>query len=96
MHLLEDHVIPWMKKWHVGAGLMGEQGAESIHSHVKKLETTHASIPNPLDRLRYIFKMYMIETNPSLLSLRPEIKRRKKRTLPASPPESLPASDMEN
>ena len=79
MHLLEDHIIPWLRKWHVGAGLMGEQGAESIHSHVKKLEMTHASIPKPLDRLRYIFKMYMIETNPSLLSIKPDIKRRKKR-----------------
>lgn len=73
---------------------MGEQGAESIHSHVKKLENTHASIPNPLDRLRYIFKMYMIETNPSLLSLRPEVMTRKKRqqNLTASA-ESLPESD---
>lgn len=30
MHILEDHVIPWMQRWHIGARLMGEQGAESI------------------------------------------------------------------
>ena len=31
MHMLEEHVIPWLREWHVGFGLMGEQGAESIH-----------------------------------------------------------------
>ena len=34
MHLLEDHIIPWAKEWHVGFGLLGEQGAESIHARV--------------------------------------------------------------
>ena len=32
MHILEDHVVPWMRRWRIGAGLMGEQGAESIHA----------------------------------------------------------------
>ena len=27
MHLLEDHVVPFLRQWHgVGFGLMGEQG----------------------------------------------------------------------
>ncbi len=81
MHILEDHVIPWLRKWRVGAGLMGEQGAESLHAHLHKLERDYSGIPNKLDRLKYIFKMYNIETAPSLLELRPEIKRRKKRKL---------------
>ena len=46
MHTLEDHVIPWMKQWQIGAGLMGEQGAESIHAHFQNLERTYAGIPN--------------------------------------------------
>ena len=78
MHLLEDHVVPWMKRWGLGAGLMGEQGAESIHSHLNKLEATYSSIPNRVDRLRYIFNTYTLETTPELTSLRPAIKRRKK------------------
>ena len=32
MHLLEDHTVAWVQKWHVGFGLLGEQGAEPIHS----------------------------------------------------------------
>lgn len=45
-------------------------GRESIHAHINRLEATYAGIPNKLDRLKYIFKMYHIETPPSLLSLK--------------------------
>ena len=38
MHILKDHVIQWLRRWHVGAGVMGEQGAESLHAHPNKLE----------------------------------------------------------
>jgi hypothetical protein len=55
MHIMEDHIIPWLEQWHIGAGLMGEQGAESIHAHLMKLERQHDSIANPVDRLKYIF-----------------------------------------
>ena len=27
MHILEDHVVPWFSQWHLGFGLMEEQGA---------------------------------------------------------------------
>ena len=77
MHLLEDHVVPWIKRWGLGAGLMGEQGAESIHAHLNKLEATYSSIPNRVDRLRYIFNTYTLETTPELSSLRPAAKKRK-------------------
>ena len=60
---------------------MGEQGAESLHAHLHKLERDYCGVVNPVDRLKYIFKMYNLETAPQLLELRPEIKRRKKRKL---------------
>ena len=28
LHMLEDHLIPWVKRWRIGCGCMGEQGAE--------------------------------------------------------------------
>ena len=74
MHILEDHVIPWLRQWHVGAGLMGEQGAESVHTHLHSLERNFSGISNELDRL---FNMYNIETCPQLLELRPQPKKRK-------------------
>ena len=38
MQVMEDHTIPWLRKYRVGVGLMGEQGAESIHAQTMKLE----------------------------------------------------------
>ena len=33
-HLLEDHTVLWAKNTKVGFGLLGEQGAESIHARL--------------------------------------------------------------
>ena len=54
--------------------LMGEQGVESIHAHLMKLERTHQGIPNELDRLKYIVKEHILESDPSLTCLRPQIR----------------------
>lgn len=77
--LLEDHMLDWLRKYHLGAGLMGEQGAESIHAHLNRLESTYSSNPNRVDRLKYFFRMYNLETEPSLQTLKPEIKTRKRK-----------------
>ena len=66
MHIIEDHMVPWLKRWRLGSGLMGEQGTESIHAHLMKLERTHQGIPNELDCFRYIVKECMLESDPSL------------------------------
>lgn len=79
MHLLEDHMVDWLRQYHLGPGIMGEQGAESIHAHLNRLETTYGGVRNQLDRLKYIFEMYTIETAPSLQSLTPVVKKRKRR-----------------
>ena len=81
MHILEDHLVPWMRRWKVGCGIMGEQGAESIHAHLQQLERTYQGISNEVDRLKYIFKEQTLESAPSLTSLRPPIKKRKKHTV---------------
>ena len=77
MHILEEHVIPWVQRWRIGAGLMGEQGAESVHQHFMKLERVYQGIPCEIDRLRYIMKEHQIASDPSLSSLRPAPKKRK-------------------
>ena len=79
MHILEDHVVPWLERWGIGAGLMGEQGAESLHAHLNTLEANFASYPDKVDRLRYIFEMYSLETTPTLNNLQPEKRRRKRK-----------------
>ncbi len=43
MHMLESHVVPYFKQWGVGLGLMGEQGAESIHAAVNGISRAYAN-----------------------------------------------------
>jgi hypothetical protein len=44
LHPLEDHMAPWIRKWGgVGFGVMGDQGAESIHAGYKKGTETSAT-----------------------------------------------------
>ena len=75
MHMLEAHVIPWMKKWHVGFGIMGEQGAESIHKYFNSLERTSHSIPDRVDRMHNIMKEHLRHTAPSMVALQPAPKK---------------------
>ena len=63
---------------------MGEQGAKSIHAHMMRLERTHQGIANDVDRLRYIMKEHMLESAPSLTSLRPPPRKRRKKELSSS------------
>ena len=34
MHMLEEHTVPFLRRWHIRFGFMGEQGAESIHNSI--------------------------------------------------------------
>ena len=57
---------------------MGEQGAESIHAHLNRLDKQLNGIVNPLHRLKYIIKDHIIESLPRLNSLQPLPKNTKK------------------
>ena len=77
---MEDHIVPWVRRWRLGSGIMGEQVAVSIHAHIMRLERTYHGIPDNLERLKYVVREQIIESNPSLLELQPpETKRRKKK-----------------
>ena len=56
---------------------MGEQGAESIHAHMMKLDRIYHGIPKDVDRLKCVFKGQVLESAPSLTQLRPVPKKRK-------------------
>ncbi|XP_062502539.1 uncharacterized protein LOC134179620 [Corticium candelabrum] len=40
IHMLEEHVVPWIRRWKLGLGFHGEQGAESIHARFNALQRT--------------------------------------------------------
>ena len=57
IHILECHTVEWLSLdslHQAGCGLMGEQGAESIHAKFNSLKRTYSSIRNPLDKLKSI------------------------------------------
>ncbi len=54
LHMLEDHIGPFLKRVKVGLGFLGEQGAESIHRWFNALMRNYVTIPNRVNRLDYI------------------------------------------
>ena len=54
LHLLEDHMIDFLKCWRVGLGLLGEQGAESIHTVYNSLKRTYANVYDHEERLHLV------------------------------------------
>ena len=80
MHMLEDHIIPWVKQWRVGCGLMGEQGAESLHATFNNSERSYNNMTNRVERLRVVLQNHHFKLLPCNTSLEPPLlKRRKKK-----------------
>ena len=63
MHLLEDHTVPWARRTGTGFGLLGKQGAESIHARFNTLQRTYQCIHNKVDRLLSIVKEHSLSIN---------------------------------
>ena len=38
LHILEDHMVTFLRNWRVGGNLLGEQGAESVHKVYNQLK----------------------------------------------------------
>ena len=74
LHMLEDHVVEFLRHWKVGFGFYGEQGGESIHHDIKRMQSRYDCIKSPLDRLRYLMKQHLLTTNPQAQEIKPEKK----------------------
>ena len=77
MHMLEDHMIPFLQEWHVGCGFHGEQGAESLHALIHRVGRSYTSIKNPVERLRSIIKEHHLQSSPLIVAQEPMVKKRK-------------------
>ena len=71
MHLLEDHAVQWANANHVGFGLLGEQGAESIHAKFNRLALAYAPIRDRVKNLQCIVKEHLLSIEPQLLAAIP-------------------------
>ena len=76
LHMLEEHVVPWIRKWGVGFGLLGEQGAESIHASFNSLKRTFRSIPDGLSRLKQMMSEHHLHIAPPNTTARPPVQKR--------------------
>ena len=52
LHVLEEHVIPFMRKWHFPLGFFGEQGGESVHHEFVQLASTFSHVKPATSRLK--------------------------------------------
>ena len=78
LHMLEEHVVPWIRRWGVGFGLLGEQGAESIHKYFNSLKRTYSGIPDDLQRLKQLTVEHHLHVAPANTTARPPIVKRKR------------------
>ena len=68
MHLMEDHAVQWAAAYHVGYGLLGEQGAESIHAKFIQLSLAFVSIKDRVKQLQCIVKEHLLSIEPRMVA----------------------------
>lgn len=78
LHMLEDHVVPFLKRWKVGFGFLGEQGAESIHARFNRIQESFVNMHNPVKRLAAMLKSHLLQVCPDNIVKQPLAKKRKK------------------
>lgn len=71
-HMLEDHVVPFIKKWKFPLGFFGEQGGESIHHEFKIFEQTNISVKPASERLKKMLEQHYVVVSPKGRELIPE------------------------
>ena len=71
-------MVDFMSNWGVGLGMLGEQGAESIHMVFNQLRRTYANMPNGVAQLKSMVIEHHRQVCPENRAQRvPPLKRRK-------------------
>lgn len=78
LHLLEGHAADFMQRCLTGLEISGEQGAEFIHNVFNILRCTYSSIQPASKCLESMMNEHFRLVHPDAMSLKPEIKRRKR------------------
>ena len=78
MHMVEDHAVQWARSTHVGFGLLGEQGAESIHAKFNNLARAYSAIKGKVHQLKCIVAEHLVSIAPHNVAAIPPPKKRKK------------------
>ncbi|XP_078694894.1 uncharacterized protein LOC144923883 [Branchiostoma floridae x Branchiostoma belcheri] len=78
MHLLEEHVIPWIRCWGVGLGFHGEQGVEQVHAVFNRINRSTSSIPDAVRRLKSTLETHLLQVHPGRQDGVPTPKKRRR------------------
>ena len=70
LHFMEHHLIPWVKQWKVGCGIMGEQGAESLCASFNNTERAYNNMRDRVDRIKVLLQNHL-QIQPNISSLEP-------------------------
>ena len=73
--------MDWVKARSVGFGLLGEQGAESIHSKFNNLGHNYSSTAKGEERIRNIMRAHFVSVVPQNNAACPPPAKRKKMLL---------------
>lgn len=76
LHMLEDHIVPFLQEFHVGLGFLGEQGAESIHARFNKFRQDYRVMPNRAAQLKSIMNAHLLQVCPDNLAKVPVVQKR--------------------
>lgn len=66
MHMLEEHTVPFMRKWKFSLG------GESIHHDIPGLSTQFIHVKPDTSRLKKMLEEHFIKTNPKNREIIPE------------------------
>ena len=69
LHILEDHMVPWLQRHRVGFGLLDEQGVESIHAKFNTLKGTYCTMLDKVKRLKHLMEAHYLHTAPENIAL---------------------------
>ena len=85
LHFLEDHILPWVKQWQIGCGIMGEQGAESLHSCFNNTEKAYNNMRDRVESIKVLLQNHLLQIHPTTTAPQPQpLKKRTKLELEAA------------
>ena len=76
--MLEEHVVPFIRQWRVGLGMLEEQGVEGIHARFNNLERTYSNMSNHVERLKCVVAEHWRQVCPANVFLQPPVQKRHK------------------
>lgn len=71
--MLKDHVIPWIRTWKVGCGIMGEKGGESLYASFNYTEHAYNNMRDRVDTLGVLLQNHLLQVLPVTTSLEPPL-----------------------